>query len=317
MKHTWKITFILLLMFLVTQLIGLAVVRSYTYIPELPYGMEPPQETDPISGLILTIIAFVIAISVVFLLNKYRAKFILRAWFFLVVVIALGITIYSILFYIPSIKDYASIIAVVVALPLAYFKILRQNLLVHNVTELLIYPGIAAVFVSFFYFSMNPFMSIIAIVALLIFISAYDIWAVNHSGIMQKMAKFQINELKLFAGFYVPYMDKKQRSKLKKIKQKYSKRESKKAEKEIKEKKIRVSLAILGGGDVIFPIIAAGVFMMVLGSVIPALFITLGATLSLLFLFITAKKGKFYPAMPFLTGGIFIGMILGLLFALL
>jgi presenilin-like A22 family membrane protease len=313
-KHTWKITFVLLAMFLVTQLIGLAVVYSYTYIPELPYGMEPPEEIDPVSGLISTLIAFVIAISLVFLLNKYRAKFILRAWFFIVVVIALGITLYSILFYIPEIRGYAVLIATVAALPLAYFKILKQNIIVHNLTELLIYPGIAAVFVSFFYFSMNPWMSIIAIVALLIFISAYDIWAVNHSGIMQKMAKFQIDELKLFAGFFVPYMDKKQRDKLRRIKQKYRKKDSKKAEKEIKDRKIKVSLAILGGGDVIFPIIAAGIFMKVLG-LIPALLITAGASLSLLFLFTTARKGKFYPAMPFLTGGIFIGMILGLLIA--
>jgi len=303
-------------MFLLTQLIGLAVVYSYTYIPELPYGMEPPGDIDPISGLVSTVIAFVIAISLVFLLNKYRAKFILRAWFFIVVVIALGITLYSILFYIPSIRGYAALIAVLISLPLAYFKILKQNLLVHNLTELLVYPGIAAVFVSFFYFSMNPLMSIVAIVALLIFISAYDIWAVNHSGIMQKMAKFQINELKLFAGFFVPYMDKKQRAKVRVIKQKYKKKDFKKAEKEIKDKKIRVSLAILGGGDVIFPIIAAGIFMKILG-LIPALFITLGATLALLFLFTTARKGKFYPAMPFLTGGIFIGMVLGLLFSLL
>ncbi len=314
MKHTWKITFVLLGMFLITQLIGLAVVYSYTYIPEIPYGMQPPEEIDPISGLVSTVIAFVFAILIVLLLNKYRAKLVLRAWFFIVMVLALGITFYSILFYLPSIRAYASLIALVIAIPLAYFKIIKQNLIVHNLTELLIYPGIGAVFVSFFFYSLNPFLSIVAVTGLLILISIYDIWAVNHSGIMQKMAKFQINELKLFAGFYIPYMDKKQRSQLKEIKQKYKKKE---LDRVLEKKKFKVSLAILGGGDVIFPIIAAGIFMKVFSSVYPALFITAGATVALLYLFTVARKGKFYPAMPFLSGGIFIGMILGWIFSLI
>ncbi len=313
MKHTWKITFILLGMFLITQLIGLAVVYSYTYIPEIPYGMQPPEEIDPISGLISTVIAFVFAILLVLLLNKYRAKLVLRAWFFIVIILALGITIYSVLFYFPAIRSYASLIALAAALPLAYFKIFKHNLIVHNLTELMVYPGIGAVFVSFFFYSLNPFLSIVAITALLILISVYDIWAVNHSGIMQKMAKFQINELKLFAGFFIPYMDKKQREKVKEIKQKYKKKE---LDKVLEKKKFKVSLAILGGGDVIFPIIAAGIFMKIF-SLTSALFITAGATLALLYLFTVARKGKFYPAMPFLTGGIFIGMILGWIFRLL
>jgi len=300
-------------MFLITQLIGLAVVHSYTNIPELPYGMEPPEEINPISGLVSTIIAFVIAISLVLLLNKYRAKFILRAWFFIVVVIALGITVYSVIFYIPSIRTYTTYIALLVSLPLAYLKIFKQNLLVHNLTELLIYPGIGTVFVTFFFFSLNPILSILVIVILLVLISIYDIWAVWHAGFMQKMAQFQINELKLFAGFFIPYLDKKQKQKIMEIKQRYKKKESQ--EKALKKKKVKVSLAILGGGDVIFPIIASGIFMKTFG-LIPALFITAGATLALFYLFTTARKGKFYPAMPFLSGGIFAGMIIGWLVTL-
>ncbi len=307
MKHTWKITFVLLGLFLVTQLIGLAVVNSYTYIGDLPYGMEPPEEVNPMEGLLSMLIAFAIAISLIFILNKYKAKIILRAWFFIVVVIALGITLYSILFYISPIRAYASLIGAILALPLAYFKIFKQNLIIHNLTELMIYPGIGAVFVSFFYYSLNPLSSLFAVFLLLLVFSAYDIWAVNHSGIMQKMAKFQINELKLFAGFFVPYMDKKQRDQIKRIKLKYKKKD---AEKKLKNKKVKVSLAILGGGDVVFPIIAAGTVLKILGF-IPALFVVAGATLALLFLFSTARKGKFYPALPFLSGGIFIGMILG------
>jgi presenilin-like A22 family membrane protease len=312
-KHTWKITFILLGMFFVTQLIGLAVVNSYTYIPvEDRPGVFPQEEVNPLEGLLSMIIAFAIAVVLIFILNKYRVKLILRLWFFIVIIVALGITFYSILFYISPIRAYAFLIGVVLALPLAYLKVYKQNLLVHNFTELMIYPGIGAIFVSFFYYSPNPLVSLFAVVLLLVIFSIYDIWAVNHSGIMQKMAKFQINELKLFAGFFVPYMDEKQRAKIKDIKMKYKKKDQEKA---MKKSNVKVSLAILGGGDVVFPIIAAGTILKVLGLV-PSLFVVLGATLALLALFITAQKGKFYPALPFLSGGIFAGMILGFLFKL-
>lgn len=302
MKHTWQITAILLTMFLATQLIGLAVVHTYLIGPELPYGMEPP-EVKPVEGFSSIIFAFVIAVLLMFLLMKFNFKTVLRVWFFVVVILAIGITINSLLFYFGL--PYASLIAALIALPLAFFKIFKRNLLVHNITELMIYPGIAAVFVILF--SSWGSLGIWFIIILLILISAYDIYAVWHSGFMQKMAKFQINQLKFFAGFFVPYLGKKERKKVKALRQKYKEKQI--PQKVLKKKKIQVSLAILGGGDVIFPIIAAGIFFKVFG-LISALFITAGATLALLALFATARKGKFYPAMPFLTAGIFIGMLL-------
>ncbi len=315
MKHSWKITLILLGMFLLTQLIGLAVIYSYTFIPQLPYGMEPPEIKTTIefwSVFESMIIAFIIAVALMFILSRFKVALIMRIWFFVVVTIAIGITLNSLLFY--SQIQYTSIISALIALPLAYFKIFRRNILIHNLTELMVYPGIAAVFVSILFFPANVLVSIIAIVILLVAISAYDIYAVWHSGFMQKMAKFQINELKIFAGFFVPYLGKKDREQIKLIKQKYKRKES--MNKALDRKKIKVSLAILGGGDVIFPIISSGVYLKVFG-LIPALFVTIGATLALLFLFVKAKKGKFYPAMPFLTVGIFIGMILGWIISLI
>ena len=315
MKHNLQITILLLGMFLVTQVIGLAVINAYsprqetiiingtaqniTISPQLPYGMQPPPIQPEIS-IFSIIIAFAIAIFVIFLLSKFKAKLFLRLWFFAVVILAVGITLSSLFFYFNL--PYASIIAVLIALPLSFYKIFKQNLLVHNITELMIYPGIAAVFV--------PILNVWTIIILLIIISAYDIYAVWHSGFMQKMAKFQINELKIFSGFFVPYMGKKQRQQIKLIKQKY--KNQKISSKKIRNKKIKVSLAILGGGDVVFPIIAAGVFLRTFG-IAQALFVTLFAVLALLFLFMAAKKGKFYPAMPFLTAGIFLGMLFSLL----
>ena len=196
----------------------------------------------------------------------------------------------------------SSILALLIAIPFAYIKIFKPNILIHNATELLIYPGIAAVFV--------PILSYRTIILLLIIISLYDAWAVWKSGIMQKMAKFQMDELKIFGGFLVPHASKKVKFQIQKIREKYK---NKKIPKKIKDKKYKVSLAILGGGDVIFPIITAGIYLRSHG-LIAALFVITGAFLGLTYLFTITKKGKAYPAMPYITAGIFAGLIIWRLF---
>ena len=93
------------------------------------------------------------------------------------------------------------------------------------------------------------------------------------------------------------------------LKEKYAKKSEKFLQNKFEKAKVKVNLAILGGGDIIFPIITAGIFYKYFG-LIPALIITLTATLAILYLFIFARKGKFYPAMPYLSGGMYIGMII-------
>jgi len=122
-------------------------------------------------------------------------------------------------------------------------------------------------------------------------------YAVWHAGFMQKMAKYQIEKLKVFSGFFIPYMGRKERMALKRAKKTKSK----------KGKKIGMSVAILGGGDVVFPILLSGVVLAALG-VIQAVIIALGATAALGFLFYISKKGKFYPAMPFISAGCLIAL---------
>ena len=297
MKHNIKITTILILMFLVTQLIGLFVISTYTQT-KLPYGMEPPEEVKEKPRGLEIIVAFAIAITLFFLLIKLNAETFIRLWYFVVTVIALSLTLNAVIFKF-DIFNYGNFLAVIIALPLAYIKIFKRNIIVHNLTELLIYPGIAAVFTTL--------LNVPWIIILLLVISIYDIWAVWHSQFMQKMAEFQINKLRFFTGFFVPYANKKQRMKIKLLREKYVNKPDL-LEKQFKKAKIKVNLAILGGGDVIFPIIAAGVFYKVFG-IGSSLIITVFSTLALLGLFIMARKGKFYPAMPFITAGIYLGMI--------
>lgn len=294
-------------MFLITQIIGLWVINFYNS-PEnqLPYGMQPPVEVTNQQGvgfLQNILVAFVFAILLFFILTKIKAEKFIRAWFFVVTIIAIALCLNVIFSYI-GISYYPSGIAILFATPLAFYKVYKRNLLVHNITELLIYPGIAAVFV--------PILGVLGIIILLLAISLYDIWAVWKSDFMKNLAKFQIDKVKVFSGFFVPYASKKVRQKIKFLKDKSLKYSDKKRDKFLetafKKAKIKVNLAILGGGDIIFPIITAGIFYKALG-LIPALIITASATLGLLFLFILARKGKFYPAMPFLTIAMYLGMI--------
>jgi presenilin-like A22 family membrane protease len=94
------------------------------------------------------------------------------------------------------------------------------------------------------------------------------------------------------------------------------------SKKQLQSKGFKVNVAILGGGDIVFPIITAGVMLKTFGFnavhlfgtifLLPlsSLFVTFGATLGLAYLLLFSEKKKFYPAMPFITAGILLGMIL-------
>jgi len=301
MKHETRIVLILLLMFIATQLIGLSVIDSYapkttsaivngtlmnvTVAKEIPYGMQPP-EVKPQVSLLSIVISLAIAILIFFLLTKLKARIVLKTWFVLVIYITVAVALAAILSRITGID--ANALALVLAIPLTFFKAIRPNMIVHNATELLIYPGLAAVFV--------PILRIWSIIVLLLLISVYDMWAVWKSTLMVKMAKYQIENLKIFTGFFIPYLPKGARI----------------VHGKAKGKKVKVSIALLGGGDVAFPLIFAGVIYRAAG-LIPALIIIAGATLSLLLLFMFSKKGKFYPAMPFITSGCLLAYLISLL----
>lgn len=311
MKHSLKITFILLAMFIVTQFIGLYVINHYSVQGNtLPYGMEPPEiheDTDFYTSFLPSIIiAFVIAVILLILFTRFKFDFVMKFWFFIVILISIAIFFNS---FFPN-EKYIPFFALIFALPLAIMKVYKRNFLIHNLTELVIYPSIAAVFV--------PLLNIWTVIILLLLISLYDMWAVWKSGIMQKMAKYQINQLKIFSGFFVPYFSKKMRSDLKDL-----------SKSKLKNKKVKANVAILGGGDVIFPIITAGVVYITdkislpfgwfpnfvfEGGFWPAVFVIIGATLGLSYLFFFAEKKKFYPAMPFISIGMLLGLIASIIF---
>jgi presenilin-like A22 family membrane protease len=193
--------------------------------------------------------------------------------------------------------------AVLLALALTYYKIVRRNILIHNFTELLIYPGLAVVFL--------PMLNWIAAAILLVAISIYDMWAVWKSKYMIKLAKFQMNHMKIFAGFMVPYIRKKDRIKIQQMKAVALKKKTK-GRKKGKEMSVRVEVAALGGGDVAFPLIFAGTILLAFGW-LAAIITILCTTVALALLLAFSQKGKFYPAMPFLSAGCFLGLLIVLL----
>ena len=301
MKHNTKITIIILSMFLITQLIGLFIINFYIQDENaLPYGFDQQNLDIQNSFSLLTsmLFSFIIAIFLILILTKIKSVIFMRVWFFIVVCLALGLTLNVLIFNLKI--PHSALIAIGIGIILAYFKVFKRNIILHNITELLIYPGIAAVFASI--------LNIFTLIVLIIIIAIYDVWAVWHSGIMQKMAKYQIEQVRVFGGFFIPYASQKIKDKIKFLRQKYKNKNI--PNKIIKKNNIKVNLAILGGGDIVFPIISAGVVLKTWGLV-PALTVVLFSFLALWYLLIFTKKKKFYPAMLYLSMGIFLGILVG------
>ena len=321
MKHKLSITLILLGLFLLAQVVGLFV--SQVYSPShglvLPFGFDNSVETSLSASIFSFLFSFIFIFLIFSLLMKYNLKFILKSWFFLVVMLSLGITFNAFLF--DSVYKIA-FISILLALPFTFFKVIKPNIYVHNLTELLIYPGVAVLMTSLIYNPFNPATGLAIILVLLVLISFYDMWAVWKSKLMQKMAKYQIETLNVFGGFLIPTIDKKTKMKIKMLKQKY--KDKKELSKKLEKRKFKVNVAILGGGDIVFPIITAGVFMwsfpkqMLFGisGLIPALFILCGAFIGLATLFMITKKNKSYPAMPYITAGILLSVLIWWIFFL-
>ena len=302
MKHTLKITLLLALVFFITQSIGLAITGKYIIAKEhvdpetnlvvreivpqdLPYNIERPAVEESTSYIWIAA-AIVIGTLLLLLLIKYKKFNLWKLWFFLAVFVTMAIAFSA---FIPS------AIAALLAFILALLKIFRPTTIIQNLTEVFIYGGLAAIFV--------PVINIFAAFMLLLLISIYDIIAVNKTKHMITMAKFQAKS-RVFAGFMFPYEKRKDR-----IMARPEKAEQK-----------GIKFAVLGGGDIGFPLLFAGVVMKDLMLTNPeligflkALIIPFFVTLALLYLLLKGKQNKFYPAMPYLTAGCIIGYLVVLL----
>jgi len=315
MKHDLSITLFLIFIFLLTQVVGLFFInhdakpititkdnRTVTEINHQDTAVGPRPETKGFSSFLYLGLGVLIGTVLVLILIKYSQFKLWKIWFFIAVwiatTIALGVFV----------NKY---VAVGIALVIAIIKLWKPNILIHNLSEVLMYTGIAVLVV--------PLFNVLWAFILLVAISLYDMYAVWKSKHMVKMAEFQTKS-NLFAGLMIPYRPKKEVKINSKLGvQVIANKENNQNNQSTKptEKKN----AILGGGDVAFPLIFAGVIMEALmmhgfSKIIAfqySLMIALTTAIALFLLFMAAKKDKFYPAMPFVTLGCVAGyLIIGL-----
>jgi presenilin-like A22 family membrane protease len=155
----------------------------------------------------------------------------------------------------------------------------------------------------------------------------YAVWKSKH---MVAMAQFQ-TQSKVFAGLMIPYKQDEKSKKVEIFTKPVKEEITRTGAPKIRAGQTSPKNAILGGGDIAFPLIFIGSVMnglilklheanpsMIINQIKAMAFlqssiIILTSAIALTLLFVFAKKGKFYPAMPFLTAGCLLGWAITLL----
>jgi len=300
MKHNISVTAVIISFFFLTQIFGLFLINEdinsvqeingTIVIEHQDTSIGPRPETTGFGSFIYLVLAVFIGTILILIIIRYGKVKLWKTWFFLAIFFSMSISLGVLINKKP---------AFLLAFILAILKLFKKNVLIHNLTEVLMYSGLAVLLV--------PIFDLFWVFMLLIAISLYDMYAVWKSKHMVKMAQFQAKS-KLFAGLMIPYEEKKE------IYLKMPQKPNKKVKKKVKN-------AILGGGDVAFPLIFSGVVMETLikngVSLTTAFFqtsiISITTTIAIFGLFVFAKKDKFYPAMPIVTAGCTVGYLIVLL----
>jgi len=311
MKHSVKITSLLLLFFLLSQILGLGLIslssnqklivqngQKHVQVnyKETALG-ERPTFNEDYGAVIYLLIG--VTFGTLILLGLMKIKFGGKLWkYWYLLSVAFAMTIAFGVFLPPTIALLAGLI-------LGFLKIKKPNFWLHNITELFMYAGLGVL--------LAPMFTVVWATVLLVIISLYDMYAVWKSKHMIRLAKFTVKN-KLFAGILVQY--KQTKNKIKLVSSKPQSQKNVEVEKISKPKRQgTIKQALLGGGDIVFPLIFAGaVFTQLLkqgfSSIVAffsALTISVITMISLYLLFLLGKKDRFYPAMPFVSAGCFVG----------
>lgn len=309
MKHSLTITLLLLALFFSSQIIGLSLITIDAKVEHVRLGNatvsvvkhnatvigERP-EVHGFKAVWYIIIAIIIGTVLLLFLSFKKLTSVWKGWFFIAVWMAISIALGVVME-----KRWAFIIG----LALTVLKVFRPKFLgfltviIHNLSEILVYAGIAVLLTPLF----NPLTAL----SLLILIALYDYWAVFKSKHMVTLARFQ-GASKAFAGLMLSQPE----ALAKPLKPLQS---DKALSKTVKPRK---PAAILGGGDVAFPLIFTGSVVEWLlhkglskpEALLNALPVTVLATIALAVLFFKSSKDKFYPAMPAITLGCVLGFLI-------
>ena len=295
MKHSVLVTLSIVLLFLSAQLVGLWILSqdisvTVTETGEYVVGYQDEWERPDVQGFgaVAYIMGAILAGTVLLLIIiKFRKRMLWKAWFFLAVWLTITLSLGVFL------DEWA---ALTVGLLLAFLKFSWRHILVHNLTEVFLYSGIAVLLV--------PLLELKWAALLLLLIAVYDFIAVFKSKHMVTMAKFQTTE-NVFAGLSIPYSKASGTPVMGTLQPVESESEE------------TVKSAVLGGGDIAFPLIFSGSVMqnlaqrgIAVGTAFSyTLILSLFAGAALLGLLLYGKKDKFYPAMPVLGAGCFLGLL--------
>ncbi|RME52592.1 hypothetical protein D6783_04405 [Candidatus Woesearchaeota archaeon] len=329
MKHSWSVTISLVLLFFVAQVVGLFLLKEDLHVVVEEGGVVSLSFDDTVIGerpelsgassFLYLVVGVGAGTLLLLLLIRFRRLDIWKWWFLLAVFLTLSVALGVVVPW---------WFAFLVAALLAWWKVFRPSPLVHNVTEVLMYAGLAVLLV--------PLFDVFWASVLLVVMSGYDMFAVWFSKHMVKMAKFQASS-GVFAGLMLPssgsWLSTAQNGLSKGVSRKGSagtgvvakgggafsalRASPKKRPRRVGSGSGR-SQAMLGGGDVVFPLLFSGAVLQwlviergvsVSAAFVLAVFVSFVVALSLLGLFLFAKKERFYPAMPFLTAGCFVGWL--------
>lgn len=314
MKHKISVTLVIVLIFFIAQVFG---VLTFAYDaevfvsganvtithPDTAIGERPTQTN--LSLIIWIAIGVAIGTILVLLIAKFKQTKIWAMWYTLAIFICIATTL--------GVFIENKIIVFVISGILSAFKVWKKGGFLSNLIEILVYSAIAII--------VSPLLNVTWAIVLLLAISVYDFIAVRLSKHMVTLAEFQ-KGTKLFAGIQIGYRTNNSEDGQNQHKQGTKTKEPLKQLMDKKEHNNNSKTAILGGGDIAFPLILnATYFQYVLSvtavksiSVMICLIVILFQTLSLFFLFWISKKGKYYPAMPYLTLGSIIGLLVSLIF---
>jgi presenilin-like A22 family membrane protease len=182
MKHTKKVTALLVIIFLIHQLFGIFIISNSKTDLSTQYSN---QELSPESIFLpfLLIIASLVFIA----LSRFRR--IIKYWHIIALVLCGFITLSEII---------EPIQALILSVLIMIIKKSANDQYFDNLSELLIYPSIAIILL--------PMLNMLSAIMLLAVISIYDILAVYFSKHMILLAKTQMNE-NIFSGIKINYED--------------------------------------------------------------------------------------------------------------
>lgn len=234
------------------------------------------------SGSLTLMLAVPVVGIVMLLLYKYNAKLLIKLW----MLSALFLT--TLLFYNSFFPFPVSLAGSAITLVL-YRKLKDWRL--KNICLTTSFAGAGALF--------GIMLNIMFASLFLIFLSIYDLIAVFYTKQMISLVKHGMST-DTFLGFQYP----KPNHRVNLSQQEAD--SSQGSEPEAKEK--GTTPGILGGGDVIIPLLFSVTVFKTYGW-LAALLTTSFAALGLFLLFYKSEEGKFYPAIPAVAGGCFLGLL--------